>query len=236
MRVDLFDYDLPADRIAQEARPRGTSPAARARPRGWRDRAPPLRRAAVDPEARRPPGSQRREGPARAPVGHGSGGPCRRDLPPARRRTGTRPAVAVPRKAGPAGESGASRSRARGRCRGDRGGGPGRRHAGRALRPAARRRAPRANRRTFPCRRTSGASPERRIGPRIATPTRRSSRASRSPWRRRPPGCTSPPRSSRHGRTGNRDRRPDARRGRGHVQAGHGGRHRGARPCPTRTS
>ena len=25
MRVDLFDYDLPADRIAQEARPRGTS-------------------------------------------------------------------------------------------------------------------------------------------------------------------------------------------------------------------
>ena len=25
MRVDLFDYDLPAERIAQEARPRGTS-------------------------------------------------------------------------------------------------------------------------------------------------------------------------------------------------------------------
>ena len=36
--VDLFDYFLPADRIAQEARPRGTSPASRARPEHGRRR------------------------------------------------------------------------------------------------------------------------------------------------------------------------------------------------------
>ena len=232
MRVDLFDYALPADRIAQEARPRGLAAPARARSGERLDRAPALHGPAGPAAPRRPARAQRRPRPsAPGSTDATARGASSRSSSLADRGStdadGRWLCLAKPgrrAKAGPTHLASGGRDRP-----------TSRRSATTAsrvvrLRPRPRRRAPRADRPHAPAalhppgarRPGSARGPRRR--------TRRCSRASRSPSRRRPRASTSPPEIlAALSRAGRRDRRPDARRRRRHLQAGHRGRHGGAR-------
>ena len=221
LRLDLFDYHLPADRIAQEPRPRGSSrllvldrrrePIRTARSPTFLRSSPPETSSSATTCASATPVST---GAMKAAASSSSFS-SRRSTRPARWSALAKPGRRAKKGRGSPVPGGARRPRSR------TSGADGRR--GGALRSRRRRRAPRADRARSARRPTSGGRRARRTDRKIERPTRPSSRASRSRSRRPRPASTSPTEIRRADpRTRRRRRRPDARRRRRDLQAGHG--------------
>ena len=195
VRVDLFDYELPAERIAGLA-PSRFEPSSRARTRDGGGRAPAFRGVPETPARGRPSRPKRRARAACAALRPRRRQAPGRDLPPVE-VGGRRSAVARPRQARAASEERRAHRLRGGSGRRDRRRPRQRQGARRALRPSARRFSPRPHRPHAPAalHPAGGGRPDRPEdrdgGIRPFSPGSR--------WRSRPrrPACTSPTRSSR---------------------------------------